>query len=348
MPTVSEREEFLRESQYFAGFDTMSTPHDVVERMRGWLQKAPAFVPPQGMNIWGGVLHHLLATFASCACEPTTDAPLLGAYFDAMAKLAPDDWWAERDNGIRAYDAFKSVCGVVDGQHLGWNHLLMDTLLDQSWEPHAVLTALNNMRAQEMNNMGVDASDWDMYIGSSVQGVFLRCAWVRLDQGWVPPDTAMFGQLWLVAKANSSLASSARIEILRSAIPGQAPQMLTALLFNSSVSVDEIASFFPLRPAELHACDAHPLVHALVGLLTEGGQDDPTYKAKIVEVLLQRHHPEIASMMNLHLDLVPQACEACTYADMVVPAFEAWRGRAIGVQSMPVSADLFTDGPSVW
>ncbi len=343
MATASVHDQFLRESQYFDGFDTASTPVQAIERMRAWLARAPTLATVETMNIWGLVLHRFVCTSSHCPDEPKKDAALLGSYLDAMAELNADDWWAERDNGIRAYDAFKSLCGV-----LGPNHVLMDNLLDGPWNVNKILTTLHAMREREMNNMGVDAIDWDLYVGSSTQGFVLNCLWARLAASAVAlDDTDILGQIWLVERSQLTIGNSQKIESLRQSMPSQMPKMLTAVLFSSNLNMDDIAALFPLRQEEIDACDAHALVHALVGLLTDGGSDDPTYKAKIVGILLREHHPQLASLMELHLSLVPQACESCTYADMVVPGFEALRGRAPRIQESMAVSELFAGDPAV-
>lgn len=345
MLATSEFDHFLRESQSFADFDTMATPQNAVERMRAWLHRAPTLATPEVMNIWGGVLHQFMLTFARYPYEPAKDAALLGSYFDAMTQLEQDEWWTERDNGIRAYDAFRNVLGLLTSDNSSLNHILMDALLDAQWRPHLFLSALHGIQERELTNMGAQAIDWDLYTGSSVKGLFLRAGWVKLEDGWRPPDNDMFGQIWLSVKGRITVSNHSRIEALRQAMPGQMPRMLTAVLLSIHLTADDISQLFPLRPAELAACDAHAFMHALVGLLTDGGQDDPTYKARTVGKLLEQHHPQLATLMALHLSLVPQACETRTYAEMVVPGFEVLRGNML-VQNMIVSEELFADGPA--
>lgn len=96
--------------------------------------------------------------------------------------------------------------------------------------------------------------------------------------------------------------------------------MLEKILASTRIDPETLVSFFPL---DLSKCDAYRVLNVLIGLLTEGGRNDPTYKANVIAEQLRVHNPGLSSLLQKHLTLPPEACKENSMADLLVSGFNA-------------------------
>lgn len=115
------------------------------------------------------------------------------------------------------------------------------------------------------------------------------------------------------------------------------------MLSSKDVRVQEINEAFPLHFAD---CQAKETLHALVGVLTDRGSQRAHDKAERIEFLLNAHHPEIMSILKMHLSIFPDADRINSMAEVLVLGFDTLRGRGL-VPTMDVASDVFDDTGSI-
>lgn len=312
--------------------------------LRQWLDDAQSMAGTNDMKRWGHLLRCLLNTY-HLHDEPnngTTDAQRLTAYLDAMAGLAPEHWGVPNPDsggtGPRStpYETCRHVLKALDSKGFYQGRHLLVQALNSGWNPDAVLNKLTHMAQYHAPQEGIL---WQ----HQARGVLLLSLWSTLrETSWRPADTAAYGDMWDICSIDASMADSANAVLLARSVPSQSARMLDALLNSTNIDGGAIQSFFPLR---LDFCDPLECIKPLVGLLVEGGLDDLSYKALEVAKQLRMHHPELASLLHMHLTLFPEITESNTLAELVVPGFNALYGRPVE-PALTLEGDFFETSPT--
>lgn len=302
--------------------ENQAMPH-----LRQWLDDAGELAQPQDMQRWGHLLlcllnaHHL----HDVPTSGITDAQRLVSYLNAMATLEPQHWgvlaWdSNYSPKASTHDTCRHVIKAIDAKGFHEGHRVFKEALDSGWQPEPLLDKLTEIAKYHGQHEG---PAWR----KQAHGALLLALWNMLgDTTWRPADTVQYGGMWDICSIGSSIADSTHAVVLSKSAPSQSAQMLESLLTSTNIDGCAIEAFFPLR---LESCDALECIKPLVGLLIEGGLDDPSYKAIEVTKQLQRHNPELASLLHMHLTLFPEVTESNTLAELVVPGFNALYGRAV-------------------
>jgi hypothetical protein len=199
--------------------------------------------------------------------------------------------------------------------------------------PDTLLIAL-----EELHPLIYDEPPIKVTIRSTAKGTFLRVLWPLLrETHWQPSDSSIYAAMWTINDIGKTIEDAESAAKLAVSAPSQNVHMLKALLNTMRIAPESIALLFPLH---VGTCDAYPVLDCLIGILTEGGRDDLTYKASITADLLRVHNPELSSLLHMHLTLFPEACETNSMAGMLVPAFNALFNRPVD-PALTLNGDFF-------
>ena len=189
------------------------------------------------------------------------------------------------------------------------------------------------MRDEQIRQVSME-HECSATIGQIAQGYFLRALRpLVLDTRWRPDDTPIYGDTWLchensARQGNLVQAQRGREFVQRFAksTPSQVHKMLNFVLRSEDLIAKDMSDFFPLRLSE---CDAKPVLHALVGILTDEDSRNSPEKAQALKSELRRHHGELLDLLMVHLSIFPEANRIDSMADVLVPGFDTLRGRSV-------------------
>ena len=306
--------------------------------LRGWLEDAPQYAQPKDMARWGKLLHCWLNDWQLLPGK-VVDASPLTAYFESMVRLSPDQWLQveptdKAQNTGSAYEAFHHLSQALLQQQGNKAHPFIKACIASNPSiPNELLPVL--ARVQSLAYADAPAS-----LRGTPQGALLRVLWPLLrETNWRPNNSAVYAEMWSVNDIGSSPHDAQSAAQLAKWVPSQNAHMLQALLNTTNIAPESLLLFFPL---DVGTCDAYSVLDPLIGILTEGGVDDPTYKARIVSEQLCLHNPELSSLLQMHLTLFPEASETNTMADLLAPAFNALYGREVE-PPLVLTGDFFGD-----
>lgn len=343
--------------------------------VREWLDDAASQASPGAMASWGtlisNLLEHLSDDSSSTVHSAKTDYMRLGTYLNAMQALDSSIWWTRGPRnsfgssggpGVHTqivakpvyeiYNAFYDVCKCLDAGGLERSNTLLRNLVErEAWDPTKLLVVLNTMHQQQLNEAEARRqwkAGWTVGIRDTAQGQLLRALRpLVLDTPWRPQDTTRYGDTWLVHDnilRNGDLEQAQRskefVQRFATSTPSQTDKLVAFMLSSSGLSAQGLADFFPLHLAN---CQAKETLHALVGILTDSGSQHAHDKAERIEFLLNAHHPEIMSILKMHLSIFPDADRINSMAEVLVLGFDTLRGRG-PVLTMDVASDVFDDG----
>ena len=300
-----------------------------------WIDEAPTHAKIEDLANWGLVLSMMLGTDKRDLAKEKQNARRLGDYFSAFINLAGQDWTAIGKHHKRKvrnpYNMFHLlVLGAA--RHQG-SHPVFTALIQQGWVPDTLLATIEKVEALSDNRA-------DNSFRHSSIGQMCRILWPLMhDTDWRPSDNGLYACMLSVNEIDASLHESQCAATFSKCVPSQNAEVLYKLLQSTRIAPESIGPFFPI---DVSSCDAYSVLNTFVGLLTEGGRDDPTYKALIVEQQLRMHHPELASLLNMHLTLFSEASETKSFAEVLVPGFDALYGRDVNPAEV-IIGDFFDD-----
>lgn len=310
---------------------------DEATAYRQWLDEAPANAQIQDLSSWGAIMHSVSNNFNTHPQTKEQDARRLGEYFSAFIRLAGKKWkhagQQDDKNVCNYYAAFHDLVRDVSSQAAGRSNPVFQELLRQQWSPDPLLKKLSEL--QDV----FETNSWRKVHDTSTNALF-RILWPLMhDTDWRPSDNGLYACMLSVNEIDASLHESQCAATFSKCVPSQNAWVLHKLLQSTCIAPESISSFFPI---DVSSCDAYSILNTFVGLLTEGGRDDPTYKALIVEQQLRMHHPELASLLNMHLTLFSEASEVKSFAEVLVPGFDALYGRDVNPAEV-IIGDFFDD-----
>lgn len=300
-----------------------------------WLDEAPTHAKIEDLANWGNMLSMMLDTDKRDLAKEKKNARRLGDYFSAFIHLAGQDWKAIGTHHKREvrnpYSRFHSLV-LFAVRHQG-SHPVFTALIQQGWIPDTLLATIAKVEALSDNRA-------DNSFRHSSTGQMFRILWPLMhDTDWRPSDNGLYACMLSVNEIDASLHESQCAATFSKCVPSQNAWVLHKLLQSTRIAPESISSFFPI---DVSSCDAYSVLNSFVGLLTEGGRDDPTYKALIVEQQLRMHHPELASLLNMHLTLFSEASEVKSFAEVLVPGFDALYGRDVNPAEV-IAGNFFDD-----
>lgn len=312
-------------------------PSKEIPALRQWLDDAPVHAQPEDMVCWGKLMLSLvdvLRGHGNPVMADSKDAQRLGVYLHAMAKLPAQHWDPPSSNLVSTtntespYETFRQMMIALGPKKV--NHgdaLFRQLLLSNTWQPDDLLQTLEGLCLKPL-------PAWH----DTAQSLLFQALLPRMqDTAWRPADTDLYGSMWATCRIDESPEDPQCAVLLAKSTPSQTGRMLRALLHSNRIAPEAIAPFFPLQ---VSTCDALSILDPLIGLLTEGGREDLTYKAKIVAEELERHHPQLSNLLQMHLTLFPEVEEYRTLATLLVPGFDALYQRPVE-PAMGFSGDFF-------
>lgn len=306
---------------------------DSARNIRQWLDEAPSKAASNGMHVWGDLLASIVCNIGQGIEEDAGDAARIGQYFDAMASLLPSQWWWKGPRGQQggcAHDPFDRICYTLLPTKNEVSHFLDILVRQQQWDPTNLLVALETV--VRTNRHWVHACD------STSLGTLLRGLGTLPRGAWTPQNNPAYGPFWLAPTIHFTYGTSHAKELAQEN-PDLTPYMLLAMHRAERVAHYDMESVFPLA---METCDENKLAHALLLLLTEKTQDGRSAKSIGFEHLLVQHHPYVAQLLGVHLNLFPDACSQCTYSDILAPGLGALFGRG-ATSDERISSDAFAD-----
>lgn len=308
---------------------------------RRWLDDAPYRAQPHDMALWGKIVLIVLKEQSTGSDEK--DAQRLGDYLHAMTALPEKKWrllssvCLDSDIVHSPYQVFQRIARTlqIKNRNQG-SELLKELLLANSWNPDVLLNVLCTLRKNGPPEVSISFED-------TSESLLMHALWQQMHQtNWRPLDTPIYGGMWQQRNFDGDHKNAVCAALMSQAAPSETGAMLLALLNATNAAPEVIAPLFPLP---IGTCDSYSVLDPLIGLLTDGGRDDPTYKAKIVGQQLRVHHPELFALLEMHLMLFPEASEVNSLASMLVPGFNALYGRAVEPQDV-INNNVFDDnGP---
>lgn len=337
-------EEFLKTETLCARnvSSIFGTDESTLPVLREWLDHAPLYAAAQTMALWGTMVQGLLWSLKHFP-EDEGDTRRLVDYLDHMAGLDAEHWWvpcsfdASGDKKT-PYAILRDVSRPFGSSGFHGAALLVKALDTKMWEPDALLAKLNTMQKQQIKE--ASSVSWVGGLQEGAQGFWLRALWTSMPQtSWRPVDTEVYGDMWWATELDKYDGDGERAAILATCTPSYNTRMLKKLLESTNISPEGVAELFPLH---LNKCDAYASLDFLIGILTEGGRDDLTYKANIAAAQLHQYNPELSSVLQVHLALFPEANESNSMAEVSVPAFKALYGREVE-PPLVLTGDFFGD-----
>lgn len=260
-------------------------------------------------------------------------------YFDALARCTKDEWLSEQplkgwiSRHATVHDGFSVVVDTLNNRSRNSANVLRALLVQHRWDPTPLLSSLDALFEQK-DGAEHYWHNWYERAKNKAQSALLKTLLVGIDQGWHPPNLPVYGNMWCCLYEPGASGMVERLRVLREALPSGTHACLTALLCSTSVDPAVIPLLFPLS---MQSCDSSVLAELLISLVTEGGQNDPTYKAVAVQNLLAQHHPEVSSLLSMHLDMIPGVSEQNTYYELLVEGINTILGRATkGIETLPL------------
>ena len=300
-----------------------------------WIDEAPTHAKIEDLANWGLVLNMMLDTNKRDLAKDKKDARRLGNYFSAFINLAGQDWTAigkHHKRKVRNPYSMFHLLVLGAARHQG-SHPVFTALIQQGWIPDTLLATIANVEALSDNKA-------DNSLRHSSTGQMFRILWPLMhDTDWRPPDNGLYSCMLSVNDIDASLRESQCAAIFSKCVPSQNAEVLYKLLQSTRIAPESVDPFFPF---DVSSCDAYSVLNTFIGLLTEGGRDDPTYKALIVEKQLRMHHPELSSLLHMHLTLFTEASETKSFAAVLVPGFDALYGRDVNPEEA-ITGDFFDD-----
>lgn len=291
------------------------------------------------------------------------DPLLLAAYVTMVLQYPMHELMAERESyfshhaGERItkpmYTALTSVMGFLStAEGLGWAHPTLHTAMEKKLlEPTVLLDhLLTNMEQQIIHSKGDDApdSEFDMkaIISETALGSLLYALRPSmLDLQWTPDKEEYCQYLWMVHEGLSLFdhdgGEPRAVSFLQTLLQHPQTQLQDALAFLSrkfSVRTSLVNAFFPLS---LERGEPVDILRNIVKIVIDDERNLFPQKAADFMNGLHQWHPQLEHLLCLHQQLYPEAAEAMTNADVMVPAFERLRGSAPSV--MAVDSTIFME-----
>ena len=305
---------------------------------RRWLDDAPYRAQPHEMALWGKLVLIVLKEQSTGSDEK--DVQRLGNYLHAMAALSEKQWRLISsvcldDDIVRSpYQVFQRIARTlqIKNRNQG-SELLKELLLANSWNPDVLLNVLCALRKNGPPEVSISFED-------TSESLLMHALWQQMHQTtWRPLDTPIYGGMWQQRNFDGDQKNAVCAALMSQAAPSETGAMLLALLNATNAAPEVIAPLFPLP---ISTCNTYSVLDPLIGLLTDGGRDDLTYKAKIVEQQLRLHHPALLELLEMHLTLFPEASEFNSMATFLVPGFDALYGRPVE-PAVVISGNFFDE-----
>lgn len=303
------------------------------------MQAIAAEHSPRELIAWSARIQATL-TNSSTSAEISECAKQLVPYLESLSRCSKEQWldeqplvkgWISRQKNV--HNSFSVVIDELNNRGNKVAKVLRALLVQEQWDPTPLLMSLDVVHEQKEGTEHY-WENWYSRDKNTVRSVLFQTLLVGIDHGWRPPDLPIYGDMWRTSYARVFDARLERVNALREALPSGTQNCLTALLLSTNIDPEVIAPMFPLS---LSSCDSALLAELLVSLITEGGQDDLTYKAIAVRQLLKEHHPEAFGLLSMHLDMMPNVSERNTYAELLVEGFNALLGRPTkSVETLPL------------
>lgn len=313
-------------------------------RCRHWLDAAPACAQVLDFDNWGSIMDFVLNNVERSPKHEKHDARRLGEYFSAFVDFAEQGQQANNDKKSTDVDLYNACHSLLknalgsgvrnsfykegDVSNPGFKELIQ-----QNWNADALITALSKVQHLCTNKIS------DGYRDTSI-GTLYRILWpLMYDTTWRPSDNGLYSDMLSMQSIDASLRGATCAVHFSKSVPSRNAVILEKIWYSTNLAPESIGPFFPMA---LSTCEAYPVLDSLLSLLTDGGRDDPTYKALIVAEQLRVHHPDLSSLLSMHLALFPEACESSTFAEMLVPGLNALYRRPVEVAEI-ITGDFFDD-----
>lgn len=312
------------------------TTFESMDTYRKWFDFAPDHASVQDLTHWGRLLTVLLDE----KTPSSEDARRLKDYLNAMTNLPSSQWSFKNATpdlknriqtpGAAFGDLLRCVCEIQGAR----SHPIFRELVSNGWSFDPLVEKLTEVQAL------VQKTPPSLVLGTT-KGALFRILWPLMhDTDWRPSDNGLYADMLVVNDMGASQRDILCAAHFSKSVPSQNTKVLEKLLYSTNIGPADIALFFPM---DVSKCEAFPILDTFVGILTEGGRDDLTYKARIVSEQLHLHNPELSSLLQMHLTLFPEANELDSMAEMLVPAFNTLYGRVVE-PAFVLGGDFFDEG----
>lgn len=256
------------------------------------------------------------------------DGKLLGEYFNALTSLPSSELMADFESPLKRkndvdpkpiYDALNAVAqSLIMSEGLGATHPALLSMQQHAHvDPTALLLHLTSfLRAQVVYLK--DREDMMPSFTDTAQGCLLMALEpLMLDSAWRPSDPSFYEQFWMghqgLSQYENTQLEPRYVEFVRIMMAeGKGADLHYALghLRHKVLVRDAVLeAFFPLP---LEGCETPQVLENIVHLVTEQASGMYAKKSAAFTMLLGKHHPEVASMlqMNIQLFQVPEDAQA--------------------------------------
>lgn len=347
---------------------------DDLRFVRQWLDDAPSMAQSSDMPTmaaWGMLMGRLASHSPDATPTHSTsaDALRLLAYLNTMAEMPLEDWWASGveeteydEDGDEfehtpkpVYDAFLGVWNRLAEPKLNHHtHALLHHLATKTeWTPDITMKRLHQTYGRQIEYASVGPRGLAT-IRDTAKGSFLQALRpLLLDTPWRPRNPDVYGNMWAIHDYAAGPAwdlatrEKAFAKTLLAALPSETDKALRGLLNSSQATQHHVDVFFPLR---LRTCAVEETLDALIELVNKRkgkGTDSELHPVAVeMKVQLKKYHPDIASMLDVHATMFPEATAGNTFSSTLLHGFKTLLGR-YAPEVTPLPVDAFEDSPGM-
>lgn len=298
-----------------------------------WLEDAPENAPDSVMLLWTELLLIVLNDNTNFNTTYPEFVSCVTGYFDRVAALPATDFVK-----TTAFDAFESLMRefhpTADGAHP-----CTKALVDSGWNP---IKFLDTIAANETSVLAANRTKrgYNVPLSDTGAGGFIRTLHPLFWTGeWKPepnPTYALLFETYVISQAFNAEPDSQFIRNVLDASPGQAYKALWCVRRQEYVEETHLKALFPLP---LIQENAQYMLAELMELLV----DEPKAAKGKTMPLVKEHHPELASLLEMHCSLFSDATPGKTYSDFLVEPYLRMIGSAPDVKVEMVDISIFED-----
>lgn len=302
---------FIRFGQQLLAMHAQDADSIAWSDVHDWLADAPKNVSSHNMELWTDWMGLAIANGTRTSINDPQLVACLGDYLDRLLTI-PGSKLAE----ITTLKTFESLMRWITPSSDG-PHPSMGELVASGWSPAPLMQHIEDNR-DAILRAELKKYYYPIRMRDTGAGEFYRLVHqVVTRDTWVPEKNPNYGLLFEHYSISDIADTEDDARFIRNvllAAPGALGQGLHFARLQEFFKTEHLDTFFPMV---LSSVDYECFLDSLVALVV----DEPEgIKGKTMP-LLNKHHPELAQLLAMHLSIFPDAKPGCTYAELLVEPY---------------------------